>query len=95
MEVQVKNLSVCGSWITQLDGILTYNGSSLLLEVEIPADIMIGYQWGEERQHHWITGTGSHEFLVPGSAVNYYGRPVVEDVDRLSGLLDNIDLSGI
>ena len=71
------------------------NGSNLLLAIEIPADNMIRYQWGEERQHHWITETGTREFLVPASVVNYYGPPVVEDVDRLSGLLDNIDLSGI
>ena len=56
---------------------------------------MIGYQWGEAHPHHWITEIGTREFLVPASVGNYYGPPVVEDVDLLSGLLDDIDLSGI
>ncbi len=71
------------------------NGSNLLLVIEIPADILSGYRWGEERQHHCKTGTETREFFVPASVVNYYGPPVAEDVDRLIGLLDDIDLSGI
>ena len=71
------------------------NGTNLLLAIEIPADVISGYEWGEERQNHWLTGTETREFLVPASVVNYYGPPVVEDVDLLSGLLDDIDLSGI
>ena len=71
------------------------DGSNLLLAIEIPADAISGYEWGTERQHHWLTGMETREFLVPASVVNYYGPPVVEDVDLLGGLLDDIDLSGI
>ena len=71
------------------------DGSNLLLAIEIPADAISGYEWGTERQHHWLTGMETRAFLVPASVVNYYGPPVVEDVDLLGGLLDDIDLSGI
>ena len=71
------------------------DGTNLLLAIEIPADVVSRYEWGTERQHHWLTSLDTREFLVPASVVNYYGPPIVEDVDLLSALLEGIDLSGI
>ena len=51
---------------------LNPNDSKLQLAIEIPANVIIGYEWGRERQCHWLTRTRTREFLVPASAVNYY-----------------------
>ena len=64
------------------------DGNNLLLAIEIPEDAISEYEWIK----NWEK---TREFFVPASLVNYYGPPVVEEVDRLSGLLDGIDLSGI
>ena len=64
------------------------DGDSLLIAVEIPEGAISGYEWVK----NW---EGTREFLVPASVVNFYGPPVVEDVDVLGGLLDGVDLSGI
>ena len=71
------------------------DGNNLLLAIEIPINAINRYQWGPERQHHWLIGLETREFLVPASVVNYYGPPVVEAVDLLGGLLGDIDWSGI
>ena len=71
------------------------DGNNLLLAIEIPADLIGRYEWSSERQHHWLTELKTREFLVLASAVNYYGLPVVEEVELLFGLLGDIDLSGI
>ena len=71
------------------------NGSNLLLVIEIPADVINNFEWRPERQHHWLVGLDTREFLVPASLVNQYGPPVVEAVDSLGSILGDIDLSGI
>ena len=63
------------------------DGNNLLLAVEIPEDAISEYEW--------VTTVEAREFFVPASVVNFYGPPVVEEVDLLGGLLDGIDLSGI
>ena len=63
------------------------DGNNLLLAVEIPEDAISEYEW--------VTTAEAREFFVPASVVNFYGPPVVEEVDLLGGLLDGIDLSGI
>ena len=64
------------------------DGNNLLLAIEIPEDAMSEYEWIKNWEE-------TREFFVPASLVNYYGPPVVEEVDRLAGLLDGIDVSGI
>ena len=64
------------------------DGNHLLLAIEIPEDAMSEYEWIKNWEE-------TREFFVPASLVNYYGPPVVEEVDRLAGLLDGIDVSGI
>ena len=63
------------------------DGNNLLLAIEIPENAISEYEW--------VTTIKAREFFVPASVVNFYGRPVVEEVDFLGGLLDGIDLSGI
>jgi len=63
------------------------DGNNLLLAVEIPEDAISEYEW--------VTTVDAREFFVPASVVNFYGPPVVEEVDLLGNLLDGIDLSGI
>jgi len=63
------------------------DGNNLLLAIEIPENAISEYEW--------VTTVKAREFFVPASVVNFYGRPVVEEVDLLGGLLDGIDLSGI
>ena len=63
------------------------DGTNLLLAVEIPEEAISKYEC--------VTTAIVREFFVPASVVNFYGPPVVEEVDFLSGLLDGIDLSGI
>ena len=63
------------------------DGNNLLLAVEIPEDAISEYEW--------VTTVEAREYFVPASVVNFYGPPVVEEVDLLGGLLDGIDLSGI
>ena len=64
------------------------DGNNLLLAIEIPEDAMSEYEWIKNWEE-------TREFFVPASLVNYYGPPVVEEVDLLAGLLDGIDVSGI
>ena len=64
------------------------DGNNLLLAIEIPEDAISEYEWIKNWEE-------TREFFVPASLVNYYGPPVVEEVDRLAGLLDGIDVSGI
>ena len=71
------------------------DGDNLLLVIEIPADVINNIEWRPERQHHWLVGMETREFLVPASLVNQYGPPVVEAVDSLGSILGDIDLSGI
>ena len=71
------------------------DGNNLLLAMEIPVDVVNRYEWAADRQHHWLIRAETREFFVPASVVNYYGPPVVEDVDLLGLILDDINLSGI
>jgi len=64
------------------------DGNNLLLVIEIPEDAISEYEWTKNWEE-------TREFFVPASVVNFYGLPVVEEVDLLGGLLDGIDLSGI
>ena len=63
------------------------DGNNLLLAIEIPEDAISEYEW--------VTTVEAREFFVPASVVNFYGPPIVEEVDLLGNLLDGIDLSGI
>ena len=65
-----------------------------MLSIEIPEDAI------SEHELAWTDDDGIpleiREFAVPASLANFYGPPMVEDVDLdPRGLLDGIDLSGI